>query len=313
MTTSRLIYSSEYGMSILHVMKKWNRSRRKTQLEWYLQRVFVTMRWFIFAAWNWTILFPKSIFIIVLCCNILLSCDLNAGNSPFNSNDFDEAVKKASATGKPILINFYAEWCSPCKWMEETTFQDEKVIAIIESNFIALKINIDDIQGLRLKEKFEIKFLPTLLIIDNRHRVIDRIEESIGAERLYDVLQSPGTSLARKKINSNTNPKALMAHLRKDKVYSSPAGPETLKKEDLVMPVRSLYRIQVGVFSSYDGAIRLVHDLNTQFTEPIIILQEEKNEKPHFKVLLGEYNSHQEAFDFKTIMREKYRINGFVI
>ena len=104
-----------------------------------------------------------------------------------------------------------------------------------------------------------------------------------------------------------------MAHLRKDKVYSSPAAPEILKKEEKEIPVRSLYRIQVGVFSSYDGAIRLVHDLNTQFVEPIIILQEEKNEKPHFKVLLGEYNSHQEAFDFKTIMREKYRINGFVI
>ena len=250
---------------------------------------------------------------MVLCCAMILSQELNAGNSPFSSVDFEAAVNKSLTTGKPILINFYAEWCSPCKWMEETTFRDEQIIEIINAQFVALKINIDDTQGLRLKEKFEIKYLPTLLIIDNRQRVIDRIEESVGAERLYAVLKTPGMNLARSKISSNTSPKQLMASMRKNKIYSSPSAFVNNKTEGPAQMLKSLYRIQVGVFSSYDGAIRMVHDLNSQFVEPIIIIQEEKNEKSHFKVLLGEYNSHQEALDFKIIMREKFNINGFVI
>ena len=55
-----------------------------------------------------------------------------------------KAVAKARAEGRPMLIDFYAEWCMACKQMEKETFSDPRVqrsAALPETRLLQLDLS----------------------------------------------------------------------------------------------------------------------------------------------------------------------------
>ena len=61
---------------------------------------------------------------------------------PTGSALLDEAVARAQAENKPIVLDLYAEWCAPCRQMERLTFADAKVQALLAQT-VFLKIDTD--------------------------------------------------------------------------------------------------------------------------------------------------------------------------
>lgn len=59
-------------------------------------------------------------------------------------NDYASAEAMAKEEGKPLLIKYTAEWCSPCKNMTKEVFADDGVRAQIEQEVVTLEIDIEN-------------------------------------------------------------------------------------------------------------------------------------------------------------------------
>jgi thioredoxin:protein disulfide reductase len=77
------------------------------------------------------------------------------------------ALEQARATGKPILVDFFAEWCAACKELDVHTFSDPSVQQEVVQRFVPLKVDATDEteEVSRLEQKYGIPGLPTVLMM----------------------------------------------------------------------------------------------------------------------------------------------------
>lgn len=80
----------------------------------------------------------------------------------------EEALASALKSGKPVLVDFYADWCGACKELEQLTFTDAR-IRDISSKFVLIKIDAtEDFPGLaKLKSEYKVMGLPTMVFFDS--------------------------------------------------------------------------------------------------------------------------------------------------
>lgn len=86
---------------------------------------------------------------------------------------YSEAVlQQAVAEGKPVVIDFYADWCLPCKELEANTFSDPRVAQAFDG-VVALKADLtrdEEPSVQELKKRFRIVGVPTIVFLDGSGR-----------------------------------------------------------------------------------------------------------------------------------------------
>ena len=124
-------------------------------------------------------------------CGILVivfrkSYFFNNINNIMNGGNFMSVIKVSNenfnseviSSDKPVLIDFYADWCGPCKMLSPIVDK----LAEEHSEFKVVKVNVDENPD--LAGSYQVMSIPTLVVIENGKEV----NRSMGLQSKQDIL-----------------------------------------------------------------------------------------------------------------------------
>ena len=95
----------------------------------------------------------------------------------FTTENFDAEVLKAD---KPVLVDFYADWCGPCKTMAPVV---EKLAQDFEGTAVVGKLNVDENEEIAMR--YGVMTIPTLIVFKNG----EVLKKTVGVQSREDVEQ----------------------------------------------------------------------------------------------------------------------------
>lgn len=102
---------------------------------------------------------------------------------------FDQAISESARNGKPILLDFNAEWCPPCQALKQSVFEDASYSNTVQTAVIPVSIvdrsredgqnppQIDELQS-----RFRVEAFPTLVVFHPKSGKMEQTRGFGGAE-----------------------------------------------------------------------------------------------------------------------------------
>ena len=101
----------------------------------------------------------------------------------FTSADFEKEVLQSD---KPVLVDFFADWCGPCKMMAPVV---EQLAEELEGKAKVGKLNIDE--NMDIAEKYRVMNIPTFLIFkygQEKERIVGAVSKNELKNKLEQTL-----------------------------------------------------------------------------------------------------------------------------
>jgi thioredoxin:protein disulfide reductase len=94
-----------------------------------------------------------------------------------------QAYETSLKNNEKMVIDFYADWCMPCKELDALTFSDKRVIDKMEK-FMSYKVDMTKMtpENEDLRKRFNVIGMPTVLIIDSQGKELNRITGFVDAD-----------------------------------------------------------------------------------------------------------------------------------
>ena len=126
-----------------------------------------------------------------------------AKQATFSPEEFDKVLAQAKAEGRPVLIDFFADWCAACKELDRETYPAPEVISTAaEGQFLNIKIDATNSEDAldALLERFGVEGLPTVAFVSPKGEVLTKprvtgfLEPSPFAEEMKKARCSAGST-----------------------------------------------------------------------------------------------------------------------
>jgi thioredoxin:protein disulfide reductase len=88
--------------------------------------------------------------------------------------ELDNKLASAKAAGKPVILDYFATWCTDCVRMEKTTFVDPQVMKILGDRFVALQVDVTDPNNPEtkaIKQRYSVFGPPAMIFLDGNGKV----------------------------------------------------------------------------------------------------------------------------------------------
>jgi len=116
-------------------------------------------------------------------------------------HDEEAAFAQAKAEGKGVMVDFAANYCTPCKELE-LTFAKEGVFELLVENYVPLKFDVSEAtdEDDELQEKFNAANLPAVIFLGPDRTEYGRVSEYLDADDFMKVLR-PATEKLRSQLS----------------------------------------------------------------------------------------------------------------
>ena len=120
---------------------------------------------------------------------VLIACAGNSQQVDFKRVSFQEARKQALLEGKFMFMDFYAEWCRPCKDMEQSVFARESIGGYVNQHFVSVRIDAENAEA-DLVQKLKITSFPTMMFYDPKGKLMLRQEGPLDHVSFMELVTS---------------------------------------------------------------------------------------------------------------------------
>ena len=112
---------------------------------------------------------------------------------------YDKGLELAAKENKPVMVDFYTNWCGYCKKMDRETFTNDAVAKYLNDNFVIVKVNAESNETVatsdgslserQLSQSFGVRGYPAYWFLKSNGEKISNVPGYVPADKFITILR----------------------------------------------------------------------------------------------------------------------------